>query len=526
MTRKKKPTRADAVIAFIEKLTITIGADAGKPFRLRDWQKRFIREVYDPVDERGARIVRQAVLSVARKNGKSELAAALVLVHLIGPEAELNGEIIAAANSREQAAVVFNAVKRMVEIEPALQRYLTVVPSTKRIFVHRSGITATGSVFKAVSSKSGNLHGLNPSFVIYDELAQSPTRELLDTLRTAQGARSEPLFLTISTQNNDPQHPLSEMIDDGLKGEDPSTVCHLFAANDNCDLLDEAEWRKANPALGDFRSLEELRNKAERAKRMPSEEHNFRLLYLNQRVSNQASLISKSDWKACEGEAEFEPGEAIYLGLDLSARFDLTALVAVSAENGSRVKAWFWKPDELVMQHADRDRVRYDLYRNQGLLETTPGRAIDPAFVAHKIGELFQTYHVVGVAYDRYRIDELLRCFDAIGLEAQKGIGYGLRLEPWGQGFADMTPAIDAFESAVVQADLKHDGHPLLTFCVMNAIAFSDPAGNRKLDKSASRFRIDGAVALAMALGLKARDRTSLAPPSPWEDPRFKINVA
>ena len=530
----RKPSRADLVIAFVERLKITIGDDAGKPFRLRPWQKRFIRDVYGLV-VKGRRVVRRAVLSVARKNGKTELAAALVLVHLIGPEAELNGEIYSAANDREQASIVFNAVKRMIEADRGLQKRLTIVPSTKTIFVHASGLRADGSKFRALSADAGTKHGLNPSFVIYDELAQSKNRELLDTLTTSQGARAEPLFLTISTQSHDPQHPLSEMIDDGLKGQDPSTVCHLYAADDDCELLDEAQWRKANPALGDFRSLEEFRTMAAQAKRMPSFERNFRLLYLNQRVSAHASLITASDWKACRGDVAFKErsqdaetgalveGEAIYLSLDMSTTTDLTALVAISANDGSRVRSWFWKPLDLIDDHSKRDGVRYDLYAQNGFLETSPGRTINPRLVAQKIVDLCKVYEVRALAYDRHRTDELLRYLDDVDLIAQEGSGYGLRLRPVGQGFVGFSPCVTAFETAVLDGQLVHDGHPLLTWTIMNAQAISDPAGNRKLDKAASKFRIDGAVALAMGLGVKAIDREAPVAISPWEDPNFRM---
>lgn len=512
------------MIRFIHQLPITIGEDAGKRFVLRPWQERFIRDVYEPVGPNSRRIVRRAVLSIARKNGKTELAAALILVHLVGPEAELNGEIYSAANDREQAAIVFNAVVRMVEATPALSAVLTVVKSTKTIFVRRSDLRSAGSKFRALSADAGTKHGLNPSMVIYDELAQAKSRELLDTLTTSQGARAEPLFLTISTQSHDPQHPLSEMIDDGLKAADPSTVCHLYAAPDGCDVLDEEAWAAANPALGDFRSLDELRTMAQRASRLPSEEQSFRLLYLNQRVAAVASLISRADWQSTgdPDRARIEPGEAIYLALDLSGRFDLTALTALSVENGSRVQAWFWKPEELVADHSKRDGFAYDLAVRNDQLLTTPGRAIDPMAVALKIAELCQTFDVRGLAYDRWRIDELLRCLDQIGLQAQKGEGDGLRIVDWGQGFGDMSPAVDAFEESVVQAEIAHPDNAVLNFCVMNAVAVMDASGNRKLSKEKSRFRIDGAVALAMALGLKARDRRdAAAEPTPFEDPNF-----
>lgn len=522
--------RADRVIAFIEKLKITIGDDAGRAFRLRDWQKAFIRDVYDNVDSKTLnRRTRRAILSIARKNGKTEIAAALILVHLIGPEAELNGEIYSAANDREQASIVFNAVRRMIEASPQLQRHLTVVPSTKTIFVKSQNVKGAGSKFRALSAEAGTKHGLNASFVVYDELAQSKSRELFDTLITSQGARKEPLFLTISTQNNDPNHPLTEMIEDALVAKDPAVICHLHAADDECDLMDRDQWVKANPALGDFRDEAELASMAARAVRLPSEEATFRLLYLNQRVSLETPFIAQADWKrigaAASGRsAALIPGEAVYLGLDMSITTDLTALVVVSADS-ARVQPFFWKPAELVREHTKRDRAPYDVWVKQGHLLTSPGRVINPRLMAAKIVELCEQYDVRGLAFDRYKTDEMLRYMADLDFPCQKGPGDGLALHGWGQGFASMGPACNAFEEAVLTDELVHDDNPLLNFCVRNAITVSDPAGNRKLDKSKTRFRIDGAVALAMALGLRATVIEEPEPTNPWEDPEFTILI-
>jgi phage terminase large subunit-like protein len=457
--------------------------------------------------------VRRAILSIARKNGKTALIAALVLVHLVGPEAVTNGEIYSAANDREQAAQVFKVAKQIVEADPELRQLLTVVPSTKSI-----ACKSNGSFYRAISAEAGTKHGLNPTLVIFDELAQAKNRELYDVLDTSMGAREEPLFIAISTQSNDPEHILSKLIDDGLSGADETTVCHLYAAPEEADVLDEAGWRAANPALGDFRSLEDLRVLAHKAKRLPAEEPKFRNLYLNQRVAPHSTLISRADWEGCRGAAAWEPGEAIYLGLDLSAKTDLTALVGVSVENRSRVQAWFWKPDDLIEDHERRDRVPYRQW-TADWIEAVPGRAIHPRAVALKVAELFESHRVVGLAYDRWQIDHLLREFDEIGLQAFKDgeEGDGLRLVPWGQGFKDMSPAIDALETAVLHDDLVHPGNPVLTWNMANAVATMDPAGGRKLDKLKARFRIDGAVALSMALGLKARERVEPEGKSFWE---------
>ena len=506
MTTEKNQTRAERNIEWIERLTITIGEDAGKRFRLREWQKAFIRDVYR--ERTGKRVVRRAILSVARKNGKSELAAALALLHLIGPETELNGEIILAANSRDQAAVVFNAVKRMVEADPNLAALIELVPSTKRAFVKRSDLRSAGSVLRAVAADAGTLHGLNPSLVIYDELAQAKSRELFDTLTTSQGARAAPLFLTISTQNNDAQHVLSEMIDDGLTETDEATVCHLYAAEDDCDLMDESQWFAANPALGDFRSLDELRSMAARAVRLPSEEQAFRLLYLNQRVSLDATFVAAADWRACaDKDVQFEDGEDVILALDMSSVADLTSLTAISCASldETRVAQWFWKPSDHIEQHTKTDRFRYDVQAKNGNLLLCPGRTIKPMMVAAKIGELSRRYNVRALVYDRWRIEELLNYLEMAGILASEEGGAGLRVVNFGQGLASMAPALDAFERALLDGSIKHPDHPILNFCMMNAIATSDPAGNRKLNKAKSTRRIDGAVTLVMAIGYKAK---------------------
>ena len=510
MARKPKTDQARAlrVIAFIECLTVPSGEGQGGPFKLRPFQRRFVEAVYSPATPAGRRIVRRAILCIARKNGKTALIAALALAHLIGPEAVPNGEIYSAANDREQAAQVFKVCKQIVDADPELAGMLTVVPSTKTIVCRHNG-----SFFRALSSESGTKHGLNPTVVIYDELAQAKARELYDVLDTSMGAREEPLFITISTQSNDPEHILSKLIDDGLVGEDPTTVCHLYAAPEECDLLDETAWAAANPALGDFRSFDDLRVLAHKAKRLPAEEPKFRNLFLNQRVSPASTIIAKSDWLAAKGRVDWDEGEPIWLALDLSAKTDLTALVGVSDEDGDRIKAWFWKPEDLIAEHERRDRVRYAQWVADGWIEAIPGRTIHPAVVAMRLAEICSEYTVLGLAYDRWGIDHLLREFDGVGLEASKaGDGDGLQLHPWGQGYKDMTPAIDALETAVLSGSLVHPGNPVLTWNIANAVATMDPAGGRKLDKSKSRFRIDGAVSLAMALGLKTRERKEEAP--------------
>lgn len=474
--------------------------------------------MYEP-HVNGRRVVRRAILSIARKNGKTALIAALVLVHLVGPEAIQNGEIYSAANDREQAAQVFKVAKQIVEADSELSDMIRVIPSTKTLACY-----AYGSFYRAISAEAGTKMGLNPTFAIFDELAQAKSRDLYDVLDTSMGARAEPLFAVISTQSNDPEHILSKLIDDGLNSNDPTIVCHLYEVPEGADIFDPVEWKKANPALGDFRSLEDLTAIAAKAKRMPADEPKFRNLYLNQRCSPVSSLIPRAEWMACAGTVGFKPREDVYLALDMSGVVDLSALVMGSASDPTKVDAFFWKPAELLEEHSHRDfgsgNRRYIEWRDQGYLLTSPGRSIDPAVIATKIAELWGEYNILGLAYDRWRIKDILREFDRIGFDAYEdradASGPGLRLVPWGQGYKDMAPAVDALQLAVTERRLVHSSNQVLNWNIANAVAVNDPAGNRKIDKEKVRFRIDGAVTVTMMLGLKARDRSNQANIDDW----------
>ena len=501
--------RVKRIIRFIEALTVPSGVGEGTPFKMRRFQRRFIQDIYGKTDKDGRRIVRRAILAVARKNGKTAKIATLALAHLVGPEAIKNGEIYSAANDRDQAAIVFKYAAQIVRSDPELSGYIRIVDSTKTMLC-----MANGSIYRAISAEAGTKYGLNPSVVIFDELAQAKNRELYDALDTSMAARAEPLYIVISTQSNDPQHILSQLIDDGLSGRDQSTICHLYAVPDEAEGVfdDEKLWRLANPALGDFRSLQEMRVAAKRAKRMPTFENAFRNLYLNQRVAAESPLIPRGEWLACKGEAVIEPGAEIYLGLDLSGKTDLTALVAVTAApDRDVVRPWFWKPGDTMAEHERRDRVPYSTWKAQGYLGTTPGRAIQYDWVAERLGEIHRDYTIVGMAFDRWRIDDLKNALARAGVDCyvegkDNVVAGGIRMVDWGQGYASMTQAVEALEVSIMERKFCHDGHPVLTWNMSNAMAISDAAGNKKIDKSKTRFRIDGAVACAMALGLKSWD--------------------
>jgi phage terminase large subunit-like protein len=494
-------SRAERVIRFVETLPVTAGPLAGTALRLRPWQKRFIREVYR-TDKAGHRQVRTAVLCVARKNGKTQLAAALCLCALSGPEAEPRGECYAVACTRFQAGRVFNEMVAIITKTPWLNERINIVRFRKELEDQ-----VNGSTFDVLSADVAPVHGLSPSFVCYDELAQVPSRALYDALGTALGGRAQPLMLVISTQASRDEAPMSELVDYGLRIEhgeivDPSFCLTLYTAPMGDDPWKLATWKKANPALGDFRSLEDVKRLALQGQRMPSAEMSFRGLILNQRVDMTAQFINAAAWKLC-GEPVPNNGElkgrACYAGLDLSASKDMTALILAFAgkEGEFDIVPYCWLPGETLQEAEDRDHMHYQLWARQGHLLTFPGRTTDPKAVALKIAELHGTYNIKALAYDRWRIEDIKRELDAIGC--------GITLMPFGQGFKDQSPAVDVLERLVEEGKLRHNNHPVLSMAATNAKVEVDASGNRKLSKRKSTGRIDPIVATCMALGIAAR---------------------
>lgn len=479
-------TRADKIITFIERYCMTPeGAEVGKPLRLAEFQRQFIRDVYDnPVG------TRRAILSVARKNGKSGLIAGLLLAHLVGPEAKQNSQLVSGAMSRDQASLVFNLAAKMVQLSPALSKIVRIVPSGKRLL----GLNLN-TEFRALAADGKTAHGLSPVLAILDEIGQirGPQSDFVDAITTSQGAHSAPLLIAISTQAANDADLLSQWIDDALRSNDPKIVCRLYAAPAGCDLMDEDAWRAANPALGIFRSETDLREQMQQAERMPSMSNTARNLLLNQRVSLDSPFISPDVWMTCNTVPDPFEG-LVYAGLDLSARTDLTALVLIGKVDGVwQVRPHFWTPEQGLFDRAQKDRAPYDMWVRQGYIRTTPGATVDLEAVALDMAEILSDCEVVAIAYDRWRIDVLKKELERLGLE--------LPLVPHGQGFRDMAPALDALEAELLNGRVAHGGHPVLTLCAANAVAVKDPSGNRKLDKSRRTGRIDGLQALAMAFG-------------------------
>ncbi len=484
-------TRAARIIQFIEGyLRVPEGKDVGKPMVLADFQKKFLIDVFD--NPHGTR---RAILSMGRKGGKTALIAAILAAFVVGPEARQNAVLVSGALSREQASLVFRLCCLMIQQSPKLAPLVRIIPSGKRII----GLPM-GTEFRAMSAEAKTAMGASPLLIIGDEWGQvrGPQDDFIDSLLTSQGAHENPLQIIISTQAASDADWLSVQIDDALKSGDPKIVCHLYAAPEGCDLMDECAWRAANPALGLFRSLDDLREQMTQAQRMPSMENSARNLLLNQRVSTVSPFISPDVWKSCNSAPGAELDGPVFAGLDLSARTDLTALVIVGQVDGVwHVQPHFWTPSQGLEERARRDRAPYDVWVKQGVLRTTPGATVDYEHVAADMLEIFADLEVQAIAYDRWRIDLMRKELDRLGAD--------LPLVEWGQGYKDMAPALDALEAELLNGRIAHGGNPLLTWCAANAVVTRDPSGGRKLDKAKATGRIDGLQALAMAMGVASR---------------------
>jgi phage terminase large subunit-like protein len=485
-------TRAEKNMAFVERHCIVPeGKLVGKPIKLADFQEAFFYSVYDnPV------ITYDAILSIARKNSKTATIATVVLVHLVGPEAKKNSEILSGARSRKQAAQVYRYASKMVDLSPTLSGLVRKIPSSKTLI----GIPMNVE-YQAGAAEASTNHGGSPVLAIIDEAGQvkGPHDDYIESVITSQGAHENPMLIVISTQASTDADLLSVWIDDAAKNREPSTVCHLYTTHDDEDAYDEKNWIYSNPALGLFRMEADMARMAGKAKRMPSAEAGFRNLYLNQRVNLASPFVSRSVWEQNSAEPETPSGQEAYGGLDLSSRTDLTAFVIAYRNPGEpwSVQAKFWAPRKGLVERSKRDRVPYDVWAEQGWLELTPGATVDYEYVARSIAEFVEDFDLQGAGYDRWRIDLMKKEFAEIGVD--------LPLIEFGQGYKDMSPALDTLEAELLNGRIRHGGNPILTMCAANAVSTRDPAGNRKLDKAKATGRIDGMVALAMAIGTASK---------------------
>lgn len=506
--KKYKPTKfkqktsaydksaADYAVAFIENLCHTKGTWAGKPFELIDWQEQIIRDLFGTLKPNGYRQFNTAYIEIPKKQGKSELAAAVALLLTCG-DGEERAEVYGCAADRQQAAIVFDVAADMVRMCPALSKRVKILASQKRLIY-----TPTNSFYQVLSAEAYSKHGFNIHGVVFDELHTQPNRKLFDVMTKGSGdARMQPLYFLITTAGTDTHsicyetHQKAKDIIEGRK-IDPTFYPVIYGADESDDWTDPKVWKKANPSLDITVGIDKVKAACESAKQNPGEENAFRQLRLNQWVKQAVRWMPMEKWDNCAfavDEDELE-GRVCYGGLDLSSTTDITAFVLafppLDDEDKYIILPYFWIPEDNLTLRVNRDHVPYDVWERQGYLQTTEGNVVHYGFIEKFIEKLGERFNIREIAFDRWGAVQMVQNLE----------GMGFTVVPFGQGFKDMSPPTKELMKLVLEQKIAHGGHPVLRWNMDNIYIRTDPAGNIKADKEKSTEKIDGAVATIMAL--------------------------
>lgn len=488
--------KADHAVAFIQNLKHTKGKWDGKPFFLLPWQEQIVRDIFGIVNSEGKRQFRSAYIEIPKKNGKSELAAAIALYLLYG-DGEASAEVYSCANDRSQASIVFDVAKRMVEKSPALMKRSKIAAATKRIVNYRNA-----GFYQVLSAETGTKHGLNISGLVFDEIHAQPNRKLYDVMTKGSGdAREQPLFFIITTAGTDKESICYELHTKALDIMNGRKIDHsfypvIYGLSDEDDWNDEANWYKANPSLGYTISIDRVRDAYRDALENPAEENVFKQLRLNIWTNSTVVWIPEHIYERGNlpiNSAELE-GRDCYAGLDLSSTSDITALVLVFPPRTENEKyivlPFFWLPEETLELRCRRDHVLYDVWQRQGYILTTEGNVIHYGFIERFIERLGEKYHIIEIAYDRWNATQMVQNLEDMGFT----------MVPFGQGFKDMSPPSKELYKLLMEGNINHGGNPVLKWMAQNVVMRQDPAGNIKPDKERSVEKIDGIVALIMGL--------------------------
>ncbi len=495
--------KALRAVNFINCLKHTKGQWRGVPFELLPWQDKIIREVFGTVKKNGFRQYNTAYVEIPKKNGKSELAAGVALYMTCGDN-EWGAEVYGCASDRQQASIVFDVAVEMVEQCPALKKRIKPIMSVKRL-VYKP----TGSFYQVLSAEAYTKHGLNVHGVIFDELHSQPNRELFDVMTKGSGdARTQPLFFLITTAGTDrnsicfEQHQKAVDLLEGRK-IDSTFYPVIYGIEDEDDWGLESNWYKANPSLGHTIDIEKVRNAYNSARENPAEENIFRQLRLNQWVKQSLRWMPMDKWDACAFPVDLEHliGRECYGGLDLSSTTDITAFVLVfpprNDDEKYEIVPYFWIPEENLKIRVRRDHVPYDVWEQQGYIKTTEGNVVHYGFIETFIEELGIKFHIKEIAFDRWGAVQMVQNLE----------GMGFTVVPFGQGYKDMSPPSKELMKLTLEKKLAHSGNPVLRWMMDNIYVKTDPAGNIKPDKEKSTEKIDGAVALIMALDRAIRNK-------------------
>ena len=487
---------ADFAVAFIESLCHTKGTWAGKRFELMDWQEQIIRDLFGILKPNGYRQFNTAYIEIPKKNGKSELAAAVALLLTCG-DGEQRAEVYGAAADRQQASIVFDVAADMVRMCPALNKRVKILASQKRLIYE-----PTNSFYQVLSAEAYSKHGFNVHGVVFDELHSQPNRKLYDVLTKGSGdARMQPLFFLITTAGTDTHsicyevHQKAQDIIDGRK-IDPTFYPVIYGADDTEDWTSPKVWKKCNPSLGETIGMDKVKTACESAKQNPSEENSFRQLRLNQWVKQAVRWMPMDKWDKCAFAVREDDlkGRVCYGGLDLSSTTDITAFVLVfpplDEEDKYIILPYFWIPEDTLDLRVKRDHVPYDVWERQGYLQTTEGNVVHYGYIEKFIEQLGKRFNIREIAFDRWGAVQMVQNLE----------GMGFTVVPFGQGFKDMSPPTKELMKLTLEQKIAHGGHPVLRWNMDNIFIRTDPAGNIKADKEKSTEKIDGAVATIMAL--------------------------
>ena len=506
--KKYKPTKfmaedsrynkalADYAVEFIECLCHTKGTWAGKHFELIDWQEQIIRDLFGIVKPNGYRQFNTAYVEIPKKQGKSELAAAVALLLCCG-DGEQRAEVYGCASDRQQAAIVFDVAADMVRMCPALNKRVKILGSQKRMI-----FKPTNSFYQVLSAEAYSKHGFNVHGVIFDELHSQPDRKLFDVMTKGSGdARMQPLYFLITTAGTDTHsicYEIHQKAEDILAGRkfDNTFYPVIYGAAEGDDWTDPKVWKKANPSLGITVGIDKVEAACNSAKQNPAEENTFRQLRLDQWVKQSVRWMPMEKWDACAFPVDPERlrGRVCYGGLDLSSTTDVTAFVLVfppEDENDKfQVLPYFWIPEENVSLRVKRDHVPYDVWQRQGFLQTTEGNVIHYGFIEKFIDDLGKKYNIREIAFDRWGAVQMVQNLE----------GLGFTVVPFGQGYKDMSPPTKELMKLTLEQRIAHGGHPVLRWMMDNIFIRTDPAGNIKADKEKSTEKIDGVIATIMGL--------------------------
>lgn len=482
-------------IAFFSLLKHSKGEWAGQTIVLEPWQQFILWVLFGWKRADGTRRFRTAYQEIARKNGKSTIAAGVGLYLMIA-DGEPGAEIYTAATKRDQARITHAEATRMVKSSPALRKEI-------RAFKDNLHIPDTASKYEPLGADADSMDGLNVHGAIIDEVHAHKDRRVWDVLETATGSRRQPLMFAITTAGYDrqslcfEQHEYAEKVLSGII-QDDSFFGIIFTLDENDDWQDESMWIKANPNLGISKKIDDMRRLAAQAKEIPSKLFAFLRLHLNIWTQSETKWVPLEHWQACGKavDAVGLRGRTCYGGLDLSSTSDITAFLIVfppQAEGDDfQVICRFWIPEEAMIERSRRDRVPYDAWVRQGYIMATPGNVIDYGFVLSQIDEDMQNYDLQEVAFDRWGATKIAQ--DLIELGGEEF------MVQFGQGFVSMSPPMKELEKLILSHKIAHGNNPVLNWMADNLVARQDPAGNIKPDKEKSIEKIDGMVALIMGL--------------------------